>query len=116
MGLDNRHNQNYTMARGGWSADYNDPASFLEYFASWSVNNDTGWSDKVYDSYIKQARGITNPQERNQLYAKAEKKLIDQMVIIPLYYYVTDVLHKPNIKNVYVDYDDTVAFTRGYLK
>lgn len=114
--LYNRQNQNYTVARGSWAADYNDPASFLEYFTSWSGNNDTGWSNKIYDSYVQQARRTFNTQERNQLYAKAEKKLIDQMVIIPLYYYVTDVLHKSNIKNIYVDYDSSIAFTRGYIE
>ncbi len=51
-----------------------------------------------------------------RLYAKAEKLLIDDMVILPLYYYVADVLKKPNVHNVYVDFDGSIAFTRGYLK
>ncbi|MRN55038.1 peptide ABC transporter substrate-binding protein [Paenibacillus monticola] len=114
--LDNRYSQNFTMARAGWAADYNDPAAMLEYFTSWSTDNDTGWSNKLYDSYIRKARQTTEPRDRIQAYAKAEKLLIDQMVIIPLYYYVADVLHKSNIENVYVDYDSSVVFARGYLK
>ncbi|MDF9840530.1 MULTISPECIES: peptide ABC transporter substrate-binding protein [unclassified Paenibacillus] len=114
--LDNRHSQNYTVARAGWRADYNDPAAFLEYFTSWSADNDSGWSNKQYDSYILQARQKQDLAERMRLYAKAEKMLIDEMVILPLYYYVADVLKKPNVHNVYVDFDGSIAFTRGYLK
>ncbi|MBY0010424.1 peptide ABC transporter substrate-binding protein [Paenibacillus typhae] len=114
--LDNRHSQSYTVARAGWRADYNDPATFLEYFTTWSADNDSGWSNKQYDNYIVQARQKQDPAERMSLYAKAEKLLIDDMVILPLYYYVADVLKKPNVHNVYVDFDGSIAFTRGYLK
>lgn len=114
--LDNRHSQNYTVARAGWRADYNDPATFLEYFTTWSADNDSGWGNKQYDNYIVQARQKQDPAERMSLYAKAEKMLIDEMVILPLYYYVADVLKQPNVHNVYVDFDGSIAFTRGYLK
>ncbi|AIQ48381.1 hypothetical protein R70723_22525 [Paenibacillus sp. FSL R7-0273] len=114
--LDNRYSQNYTVARAGWRADYNDPAAFLEYFTSWSADNDSGWSSKLYDSYILQARQKQDPAERMRLYTRAEKLLIDEMVILPLYYYVADVLKQPNVHGVYVDFDGSIAFTRGYLK
>ncbi|MNB82536.1 Oligopeptide-binding protein OppA precursor [compost metagenome] len=114
--LDNRYSQNYTVARAGWRADYNDPAAFLEYFTSWSTDNDSGWSNKLYDSYILQARQKQEPAERMRLYAKAEKLLIDEMVILPLYYYVAGVLKSPDVNNVYLDFDGSIAFTRGYLK
>jgi oligopeptide transport system substrate-binding protein len=114
--LANRKDQNFTIARAGWTADYNDPSTFLEYFTSWSPNNDSTWSNPQYDSYIKRARQTFEPRERMKLYAQAEKLLIDQMAIIPLYYYVADALHKPNVKNVYVDYDGSVAFTRGNIR
>ncbi|MGN7759882.1 peptide ABC transporter substrate-binding protein [Paenibacillus sp. 22594] len=114
--LNNRSDQNYTVARGGWTVDYNDPASSLELFTSWSAANDTGWGNKQYDNYLRQARQQPDPAERIRYYAKAERLLMDQMVVIPLYYYTSDVLHKPNIQNVYVDYDESIAFTRGSLK
>ncbi|MEK4287911.1 hypothetical protein BSK59_26895 [Paenibacillus odorifer] len=113
--LDNRLKLNYTMAKAAWAADYNDPSTFLDYFTSWSSDNDSGWSSALYDSYIKQARLTLDTSERNKLYAKAEKMLIDQMVILPLYYFYADVLHKPNIKKVSVEYDGSISFSRGYL-
>ncbi|WNS45354.1 peptide ABC transporter substrate-binding protein [Paenibacillus sp. MMS20-IR301] len=111
--LENRRNQNFMMARAGWSADFNDPASMLEPFTSWSADNDTGWSNSQYDGYIKQAKQTADPAQRMQLYAKAEKMLIDQMIILPLYYCVADVAHNPLLKNVYIDYDGSIAFARG---
>lgn len=115
--LYNRMDQNFTVARAGWSGDYSDPSAFLEYFTSSSANNDSGWSSPLYDSYLRQASQTLEPGARMKLYAKAEKLLIqDQMIIIPLYYYIADVLHKPYIHNVYVDYDGSIAFARGYIK
>lgn len=111
--VNNRKNQNYAMARAGWAADFNDPASMLELFSSQSASNDTGWSNKTYDHYMQQAQLTTDTGTRMQIYAKAEKLLIDQMAVIPLFYCVTDLLSNPNIKNVYVDYDGSIAFTRG---
>lgn len=111
--LKNRKNQNYEMARGGWTADFNDPASMLELFTSWSPDNDTGWSNNVYDGYMKQARQTVDIGTRMQIYAKAEQLLMDQMAVIPLFYCVTDLLNNPKIKNVYVDYDGSIAFARG---
>ncbi len=114
--LDNRENKTYQIARAGWGADYNDPATFLEYFTSWSPYNDSGWSDMTYDSYIKQARQTADASVRNKLYAKAEKRLIDQMVILPLYYYTYPAVHKPNLTGVYIDFDESVEFIKGYFK
>lgn len=112
----NKYSQNFTIARAGWTADFNDPAAMMELFTSSSVNNDSGWSDPQYDNYVAQAKLTSDPDKRLELYAKAEKLLIDQMAIIPLYYYVSDVLHKPDIQNVYHNYDGSIAFTRGYFK
>ncbi|MEK3715078.1 peptide ABC transporter substrate-binding protein [Paenibacillus sp. FSL R7-0333] len=111
--LDNRIHQNYAIARAGWSADFNDPASMLELFSSQNVSNDTGWSNTAYDRYMQQARQAADPGTRMQIYATAEQLLMNQMAVIPLFYTVTDYLSHPNIKNVYVDYDGSIAFTRG---
>ncbi|UQZ36784.1 peptide ABC transporter substrate-binding protein [Paenibacillus sp. PK3_47] len=114
--LSNRYSQNYTIARAGWGADYNDPSAMLGIFTSESPDNDSGWSSPQYDSYVAQAKAVSDPAKRNALYAKAEKLLIDDMVILPLYYYVADVLHKPEVKNVYLDYDGNIIFSRGYIQ
>ncbi|MEF2965737.1 peptide ABC transporter substrate-binding protein [Paenibacillus sp. M1] len=114
--IDNRYQMNYQVARAGWAADYNDPAAFLEYFTSWSTDNDSGWSNENYDSYVKLASQTSDPALRNKLYANAEKLLIEQMVIIPLYYYSDYVVINPNLKDVFMDFDGSVEFVHGHFQ
>ncbi|ULO04881.1 peptide ABC transporter substrate-binding protein [Paenibacillus sp. 19GGS1-52] len=105
---------NFQVARAGWSADYNDPATFLNYFRSDSADNDSGWLNKTYDQYVKQAEQTFDSTKRVHLYAKAEQLLMSQAVIVPLYNYVADILRNSWITGVYIDYDDSIAFSRGY--
>ncbi|WP_339314135.1 peptide ABC transporter substrate-binding protein [Paenibacillus sp. FSL M7-0896] len=111
--LDNRDDQNYAIARGSWTADYNDPYTMLNLFSSQSGSNYTGWSNTQYDRYLQQANQVTDPAKRIQFFASAEKILMDQMVMIPLFYAEIEYLSNPNVQNVYIDYDGSIAFTRG---
>ena len=38
--LETRKQGNYTVARNGWLADYNDPINMLDMWVSYSGNND----------------------------------------------------------------------------
>ncbi|WP_025695368.1 peptide ABC transporter substrate-binding protein [Paenibacillus durus] len=114
--LDNRMALNFEIARAGWTADYNDPASFLEMFASWSTDNDSGWHNAEYDSYIRQAQQTGNDAVRMKLYHQAERLLIDQMVIIPVHYFKEFTLQKPYVHGVYKDYSGALVYRDGYLK
>jgi oligopeptide transport system substrate-binding protein len=74
--------------RGGWIADYADPASFLDLFISDSALNSTFYTNPEFDqamSSIHQASG----SERMELLHKAETLLLQDMPVIPLYYYVS---------------------------
>nr|WP_239565799.1 peptide ABC transporter substrate-binding protein [Paenibacillus sacheonensis] len=114
--LKNRREQHFDIARAGWGADYNDPASFLTYFSSWSADNDSGWSSPAYDAILRQANRTTDIVARNKLYARAEKQLMDNMVLLPLYYYVSNIVHRATLKQVYLDSGGSVAYTRGYFE
>ncbi|MEK4852094.1 peptide ABC transporter substrate-binding protein [Paenibacillus sp. FSL H7-0756] len=114
--LAKRLSGSYQVTRAGWSADYNDPASFLNFFRSDSADNDSGWSNKTYDQFVKQAEQTFDSAKRIQLYAKAEQLLMKEAVIIPVYNYVADILRNPRIAGVYIDYDGSIAFSRGYWK
>ncbi|QUL52154.1 peptide ABC transporter substrate-binding protein [Paenibacillus tritici] len=112
--LANRQSGTFQVARAGWSADYNDPSTFLNYFRSDSADNDSGWSNKTYDQYVKQAEQTFDAAKRVELYAKAEQLLMNQAVMLPLHNYVVGILRNPLIAGVYIDYDGTIAFSRGY--
>ena len=81
----------YYASRAGWYGDYNDPITFLDLFTTapegGGGNNDTGFSDAEYDGLINRAKVESNPRKRNELLHRAEEILLEQMPIIPLYYY-----------------------------
>lgn len=81
--------KNYNLSPSSWVGDYNDPNTFLDLFVGDNGNNRTGYSSPEYDEIIRQAAVETDPQERNQLFQRAEEiVVVEEAVIIPLYHYV----------------------------
>lgn len=88
----------YQVSRSSWIADYLDPIAFLEIFRSADGNNRTGWAHPAYDGLIEQARGEADPAARRLLLREAERLLLDQAVIVPLYHEASLELVDPRLK------------------
>lgn len=116
--LNTRKNGDYSIARNGWIADYNDPICFLDMWTTSSGNNDVqfgkgdhetvaiynldltalGYDVKVengtwaqtYDVLISLIKGCTDNEVRYQLMHIAEDLLMSTGCICPLYFY-TDI-------------------------
>ncbi|QSF43871.1 peptide ABC transporter substrate-binding protein [Paenibacillus tianjinensis] len=114
--IENRQNLNYQIARAGWTADYNDPMTFLDMWVTGGGNNDTGYANPEYDKLINEAKASSDLAARQEMFAKAEKMLIeDDMILIPLYYYTNNSLTKEYLKGVTLDFSGAIDLTRGYL-
>jgi oligopeptide transport system substrate-binding protein len=87
----------FYIARSGWGADYPDPMTFLELWTSNAYYNDAHWKNAEYDKLIAAASKV-NGKERDHLIYKAEKMLIDNAVIAPLYYLTDPILVKNHVK------------------
>ena len=113
--LNTRKEGNYSIARNGWVADYNDPICFLDMWTSTSGNNDVqfgkgahkdlkmynldltpyGYETKVengtwaetYDVLIATIKSCTDNEKRYKLMHLAEDILMETGCITPLYYY-----------------------------
>ncbi|MBQ2760086.1 MAG: hypothetical protein IJE93_09980, partial [Clostridia bacterium] len=113
--LETRKNGDYSIARNGWLADYNDPICFLDMWTSNSGNNDVqygkgahaelkmynldltayGYEDKVengtwaetYDVLISRIKSCTDAENRYAMMHLAEDMLMETGCIVPLYYY-----------------------------
>ncbi|MTI54492.1 MAG: peptide ABC transporter substrate-binding protein [Geosporobacter ferrireducens] len=96
---DSRHNGQYEVARGGWIGDYLDPMTMLDLFTSYSVLNDPQWRNKDYDKLIEKAKVTMGEERFNTLY-EAEKMMMEEMIVAPIYYYVDKLAVKENVKNV----------------
>lgn len=115
--LENRQNQNFQIARAGWSADYNDPYNFLEMWTTGNTNNDSKFSNEQYDKDVKDTVKSADPAARMAAFADAEKILIqDEMGVLPIYYYTNVSLTKPYLKDVQLDFSGAIDFTRAYLE
>ncbi len=90
--------RDFDLARASWCADFPDPINFLAIFTSHSPNNYTGWSDSKYDKMINQAIITRDLSERNGIMQKAEQYLLENGVVIPLYFYTRVYLLDPKVK------------------
>ena len=86
--LDKLSNLDYQVGRLGWIADYNDAYTFLEMYNSKdNGNNDTGWENAKYTELLKQSVAETDPKKRTAIMLEAEKIMVDEMPVAPIYFY-----------------------------
>ncbi|PKM73759.1 MAG: peptide ABC transporter substrate-binding protein [Firmicutes bacterium HGW-Firmicutes-16] len=103
----------FQIARFTWTADYNDPASFLDIWYTNNGNNVTGYSNPKFDEQIDIAKASTEPAKRMEAYHKAEDILIgDDMVVAPLSFFTQMYMLDPTIEGVY--YSPLGYFFFGY--
>lgn len=94
----------FQVARMGWIADYNDASSFLDmYRTADSGNNDTGWENEEFKSLIDQASAEQDPAVRTDLQLQAEAIMVDEMPVIPLYYYTNLYVVHDHVENMSPD-------------
>jgi ABC-type oligopeptide transport system substrate-binding subunit len=82
--------------RGGWIADYADPASFLDLFVGEDSLNNTFYSEPAFDMLMESAKNASGAS-RMEILEKAEARLMEDMPVIPLYYYVSRHLVHPAV-------------------
>ena len=129
--LNTRKNGEYSVARNGWLADYNDPICFLDMWTSGSGNNDVqfgkgahadvaiydmdltaygydivvedGTWAETYDVLISTIKSCTDAETRYALMHVAEDILMSTGCIVPLYYYTDIFMIKDNIDGFFVN-------------
>jgi oligopeptide transport system substrate-binding protein len=100
--LDTQHiTHDFTLQRAGWIADYIDPHVFLEIWTTGNGNNDTLWSNAEYDRLFQTALTAKNEEERYEIYQKMDAILVDELPIIPIYYYNRVYALSPKVKGFY---------------
>jgi oligopeptide transport system substrate-binding protein len=85
------------VVRGGWIADWRDAGNFLQLFQSDSPLNYTFYSDPTFDQRMEMAAS-TSGETRLEWLHRAEDRLLASSVVIPLYYYVSRHLVKPEVQ------------------
>lgn len=96
----------YNLCRRGWIGDYVDPYTFLELYESGGEQNNTGFSNSEYDRLLKESAKEQDAAKRLVLLQRAERILMDELPIIPLYYYVSKNMVKPHVRGFYNNLQD----------
>ena len=83
-------NGKFNFFRASWIADYPDAENYLSLFYfddnSFNENNKTRFNNKEYNILYKRSLEETDDKIRYDLYTRMDQILINQAVIIPLYY------------------------------
>ncbi len=119
--LNTRKNGEYSIARNGWLADYNDPISFLDMWISESGNNDVQfgkdahkdyagysyngednltWADS-YDKLIAEIKATKDTEKRFELMHDAEDLVMSTYALCPIYYYTDPYMCSPKIQGFF---------------
>jgi oligopeptide transport system substrate-binding protein len=99
--LQSRHDKSrWEVARLGWTADFNDASNFLDTFRENSPNNDSGYANHTFDALLDEAARTSNPETRRLMLEAAERVMLNDYPILPLYFFVSKRLVKPYVQGV----------------
>ena len=101
--LDRMGKGDFEVAVSGWGADYADPSSFLDLFVTGNSYNRGKYSNPDFDALIEKASGkdANEPQVRWQDYLDAEKLIMSDMGVIPVYQKAEAHLRAPKVKDIF---------------
>lgn len=108
----------YDFTMSGWSADYNDPMSFLDIWVSNGGNNHTGYADTEYDELLKSVYKETEQDKVTEIYKKLENKLVNEdAVISPVYYTDKYAFYQNYVKDIqFTSFGSVYEFKHAYIQ
>ncbi len=84
--------------RGSWIGDYNDAHTFLNILQSGNPSNGPRFSNERYDKLMEEAAQQADLGTRRLFLEEAERVLISDHPVIPLFFYVSKHLVSPRIQ------------------
>lgn len=111
--------------RSAWIADYLNPETFLTNFYGKSVPmststpstiNQSRYQNSQFDQLYEQARNCSKLSDAMALYAKAEKILMQDPPLIPLWYSGDIQIIYSDVRNLYFNPLNQLSFTEVYKK
>lgn len=107
----------YQIGRMGWLGDFNDGINFLElYYSKDGGNNDTKWESPEFQKLLDQSATEKDAKKRQDLLKQAEKVFMDEMAVIPIYFYTNNWVQDESLKDVAVSGLGDVQFKWAYFE
>lgn len=89
----------YTIALATVIPDYDGASDAFDYLLTGNASNYPHWSNPGYDRLVHNAAQTATNEVRNATYQQAEKILLDELPLIPLYFNAQNFLLQPRVKN-----------------
>jgi oligopeptide transport system substrate-binding protein len=99
--LSSQQRMDFMLSRRAWIGDYLDPNTFLDLFISGGSNNNTGFANPEYDRLIASAAKEVDVDKRRTMLEGAERILMDELPILPIFFYVSRNMVKPEVRGFY---------------
>jgi oligopeptide transport system substrate-binding protein len=87
--------------RSSWAGDYNDAYTFLQYLKGGFGINLPGYRNPAYDALLERAAASVDPAARRALLEEAERTMLADTPLMPLYFYVNKHLVSPRVTGWY---------------
>ncbi|MFK8015225.1 MAG: peptide ABC transporter substrate-binding protein [Gammaproteobacteria bacterium] len=88
--------EQWDSMRFAWIGDYNDPSTFLDIFLTGNEQNLPGYGSAKYDELLSGA-AILSGEDRAHMLEEAERTLINDYAVAPLYFYTSKHLVHPRV-------------------
>ncbi|HUG12289.1 MAG TPA: peptide ABC transporter substrate-binding protein [Opitutaceae bacterium] len=114
--LDNLSGLNYDIALMSWVGDYIDPNTFLTTMTSTSGNNRTGWKNAQFDALVDRAGDNPDRGARFLRLGEAERILLDDQPIAPIWHLTRSYLIHPAVRGYYPNLLDLHPYQDVWLE
>lgn len=109
--LDRAAKGDFSILRTAWTGDFLDPMTFLEVFTTGNGQNGGRYTNKRYDDLVARAKSTDDQRVRIPAMQEAEKILLAEMPLIPVYFYTMPYLLSPRVTGVFQNGLGVVDFT-----
>ncbi len=97
--FDSLKRADFQLARSGWIADLPAPENFLSvHLSDTGPQNYSGYANPSYDAAVERAMAEPDAKRRAGLMREAERILMADMPILPLYFYASRSLVSPKVR------------------
>jgi oligopeptide transport system substrate-binding protein len=91
--------KDYQLALLMWTGDYNDPTAFLDIFESKNFFNVAYYNNQNFDGLLERCKSELDKDIRMGMLMEAERMVIDDMVVAPVYFLHQSYAVSKNIKD-----------------
>lgn len=90
--------QDFEIANAGWSADFSDASNFLDLLKSGNGNNWGKYENPIFNAALEAAQREIDIAKRGALLAQAERIVLNDHAVMPMFFWVSPGLVRPYVK------------------